>query len=192
MSSRSRTVGRPSQIDRVTEDICKKAHKLALLGCTHEGIAEQLGISTKTFYNWLKRSKAFLQAVKSGSVEADSEVASALFKSATGFTRTVERVSKDGDVVATDEEVAPNAVSAIFWLKNRQRTLWRDVRQNEMSGPDGGPISTEFIPVKTLEPRDRARLRAFLEANVTDVEDENEEAGNDEDDAQGDPGDAQP
>lgn len=39
-----------------------------------------------------------------------------------------------------------------------------------------GEIDHKVIPVKQLEPEDRAKLRAFLEQHVTDVEDLNEEA----------------
>jgi len=169
------------RIEIATEEICAKARRLALLGCTHTTIAVHLGISDSTFSKWLKSSRKFEEAVKAGSLEADADVASALYRSATGNRRTVQKeiVLKDGkdrecvEVVDVVLEDAPNVTAQIFWLKNRQRQLWRDVKATELSGVDGGPISNEFIPAKTLDHDERARLRAFLEQRVTDVVDQN-------------------
>jgi hypothetical protein len=36
----------------------------------------------------------------------------------------------------------PDPTAAIFWLKNRQKDKWRDKREEEVSGPNGGPIQT--------------------------------------------------
>lgn len=167
------------RIEIATEEICAKARRLSLLGCTHTTIAVHLGISDTTFYKWLSKSAKFAEAVKAGSIEADADVASALYRSATGNRRTVERsiVLKDGkdrECVETVQETiedAPNVTAQIFWLKNRQRQLWRDMKATELSGPDGGPISNEFIPAKQLDHDERAKLRAFLEAQpvVADV-----------------------
>ena len=42
----------------------------------------------------------------------------------------------------------PDTTAAIFWLKNRRSKEWRDKVQQELSGPDGGPIpalTVEFV-----------------------------------------------
>jgi len=68
------------------------------------------------------------------------------------------------------ERYAPPDVSAcIFWLKNRRRIyrkqseeitdhlIWRDKVEQEISGPDGGPIETNDRSAVEL-----ARKLAFL------------------------------
>ena len=60
----------------------------------------------------------------------DFEVENALLKKALGYTITLhkQKVTKDGDVVDTEEEmhVPPDTTAQIFWLKNRKTNKWRD------------------------------------------------------------------
>jgi len=53
--------------------------------------------------------------------------------------------------------------------------LRRRIARIEAADAAAKPISHEIIPVKQLDPAERARLRAFLEQYVTDVEDLNQE-----------------
>jgi len=119
-------------------------------------------------------------------------VASAMFSAATGNRRVVEQAIKLKDagggerveVVETIVEDPLNVSAQIFWLKNRRRDLWRDMRSTEMSGPGGAAIemrSQHVIDARQLDPEERAKLRAFLESNVTDVEDMNEETDDGDD-----------
>ncbi len=176
-----------------TEDICRKVTRYLKLGCTHETIAGLLDISIDTFYEWIKKYPDFSEAVKAGEVDADANVASAMYRAATGNKRTTEIATKvkdsDGSesVTVTEVEVSDplNVAAQIFWLKNRQRRLWRDVRANEMSGPDGGPIEIDtkhVISGRQLEPGERDKLRALLESGITDVVDQSEENDDDNDD----------
>ena len=47
-------------------------------------------------------------------------------------------------IVPTTKHYPPDTTAAIFWLKNRQKSKWRDKQDHEISGPDGKPIETEF------------------------------------------------
>lgn len=38
------------------------------------------------------------------------------------------------------EHYPPDTTAAIFWLKNRKKREWRDKVEQELTGPDGGPI----------------------------------------------------
>lgn len=172
-----------------------------MLGCDNAKIAEILGISEQTFYVWLKKNKSFSEAIKAGTIDADADVASSLYKSAVGVKRTIEKeiVVKDGpdqthlEIAELVVQEPPNVAAAIFWLKNRHKDKWRDIRSSELSGPGGAAIelnTTNVIPVKQLSRDERATLRAFLESHITDVVDENEESADEKDDSEGDQGDA--
>ena len=73
-------------------------------GLKDEQIADNLGISTSTLYEWKKRYPAFSEALKKGKEVADYEVENALYRKALA-----------GDITAI-----------IFWLKNRRPGKWRD------------------------------------------------------------------
>ena len=113
-----------------------KEDKLILLegwardGLTEEQIAKNMGVSVKTLFNWKQKELPILQALKKGKEVVDFEVENALLKKALGYTITLhkQKVTKDGDVVDTEEEmhVPPDTTAQIFWLKNRKTNKWRD------------------------------------------------------------------
>lgn len=113
-----------------------KEDKLILLegwardGLTEEQIAKNMGVSVKTLFNWKHKELPILQALKKGKEVVDFEVENALLKKALGYTITLhkQKVTKDGDVVDTEEEmhVPPDTTAQIFWLKNRRANKWRD------------------------------------------------------------------
>ena len=50
-------------------------------------------------------------------------------------------------------KIAPDTTAAIFWLKNRRPAEWRDRVQNELMGPDGGPIQFTRIENVIVDPK---------------------------------------
>lgn len=73
-------------------------------GLTDRQIANNLGVSEATLYNWKRDHLEILEALKKGKEIVDFEVENALLQKAIG-----------GDTTA-----------AIFWLKNRKPKQWRD------------------------------------------------------------------
>ena len=73
-------------------------------GLTDEQIAQNIGISASTLYEWKRRYPEMSEALKRGKEIVDILVENALFKKALS-----------GDVTAQ-----------IFWLKNRRPKKWRD------------------------------------------------------------------
>ena len=99
-------------------------------GLTDEQIANNIGISRSTLFEWRKNNQDISNALKKGKEVVDIEVENALLKKALGYTITLhkQKVTKDGDVVDIEEEVhiAPDTTAQIFWLKNRKKVQWRD------------------------------------------------------------------
>lgn len=127
--------GRPSLYDASMNEA---AEKLALLGMTDEEMAKFFGIDTSTFYEWMKTYPAFSEAVYAGKDIADANVASSLYKRATGEHVLIEAVrkGKDGDhqVVKFRQFIPADPGAALNWLKNRQPEKWRDKKEVEHSG----------------------------------------------------------
>ena len=73
------------------------------LSLTDEQVAEEIGITRKTLYNWKKKSKVIDQAIGLGKAYTDTLVENSLLQQAL-----------KGNVTAT-----------IFWLQNRKPDKWR-------------------------------------------------------------------
>lgn len=73
-------------------------------GLTDEQIAQNMGISVKTLFNWKTAHLPILQALKKGKEFADYQIENALYDSA----------------------LNGNTTAQIFWLKNRRPDKWRD------------------------------------------------------------------
>lgn len=128
--------GRPSSYD---PKYVGQAFRLALLGLTNQQIAKAFGCSTATLHKWGKDHPEFLSALNNGKDVADAQVAVSLYQRATGFEHPEEHihVRRDGTVirVPTTKKYPPDTTAAIFWLKNRQRKLWRDGEQANFTDP---------------------------------------------------------
>lgn len=73
-------------------------------GLTEEQIANNIGITRTTLYNWKNKDLNILNALKKGKEVVDFEVENALLKNA----------------------LEGNVTAQIFWLKNRKKNEWRE------------------------------------------------------------------
>lgn len=73
-------------------------------GLTDEQIAENMGISRRTFYNWRNKYPQLEKVTKLGKEHANFAVENALFKKA----------------------ISGNTTAMIFWLKNNWRSKYSD------------------------------------------------------------------
>lgn len=144
--------GRPSEFNRIwnNEDGLLRIAGWARDGLTNEQIAENMGISATTLYEWKNKYAEFAEALKINKEIADRYVENALYKSCMDRVIKVrkafkvkhvkydngKRVSEDEEVVTAEEEVPipANTTAQIFWLKNRKPEDWRDKQQIEHSG----------------------------------------------------------
>lgn len=124
---------------------------LCLEGWARDGlrdadIADRIGISTVTLYEWMKKYPNISNALKRGKEPVDIEVENSLLRRALGYKYkevTKERVfDKEADdyyFIVTKEvtkEVAPDVTAQIFWLKNRKPEQWRDKRDVDIGISD--------------------------------------------------------
>lgn len=121
--------------------------KLALIqawardGLTNEQISHNIGISSKTLYEWQNKYSEIRSALKKGKEVVDIEVENSLLKRALGYTyeETTRELSKEtGQLVVTKvvtKQAVPDTTAMIYWLKNRKPDLWRDkpTKENDLS-----------------------------------------------------------
>lgn len=119
----------------------ERAAKLAYLGATDKMLAAAFGCRDDTIRDWKNKHPEFAQALLKQKLEVDGKVARTLFERAMGYDVEEEKAIKvkDGkservEVVKVTRRVEPNVTAQIFWLKNRQPALWRDVQQVEHNG----------------------------------------------------------
>lgn len=129
--------GRPT---KYKPEYAEQCQKLCELGATDVQLASFFKVDETTIHEWRKVHPEFSRSTSVGKAVYDDPVEQSLAKSALGFKRSVERLGRDGYPVECFEEVPPNPVSAIFWLKNRRPDRWRDKQEHEVTGKDGAAI----------------------------------------------------
>lgn len=99
-------------------------------GLIDKQIAENIGITTTTLYDWKNKYPAISEALKRGKEVVDIHVENALLKRALGYEYDeVKEKYEYGRMVertVTRKEVVPDTTAQIFWLKNRKPNVWRD------------------------------------------------------------------
>lgn len=155
-----RGVGRPSLWD---DKFIEVAKAMARLGAIDMDIANALCCNIRTLHRWKIEHPEFAEALEVGKEDADRIVEQSLYRRATGYTFDSEKIVTAGGTVQrveTMEHVPPDTTAAIFWLKNRKGTDWRDTKNLkhdvEKDSPLGGFLaklgSSTFQPVEDAPP----------------------------------------
>jgi len=130
--------GRPSKYE---PEFAQQAHKLCKLGLTDKELAAFFEVSEQTLNAWKQEYPEFLESLKDGKEMADARVVQKLFERAMGYEHPETKfftVNK-GDFVQeietreTTKIYPPDVTAAIFWLKNRQPSRWRDKQETDMN-----------------------------------------------------------
>lgn len=146
-------MARPSDFDA---EYIEQARKLCKLGATDQEIADFFEVSVRTIYRWKASHDEFCQALKAGKDEADDRVERSLFARANGYEHEEVDIRVIGqEIVQTPirKFYPPDTTAAIFWLKNRRPGEWRDKRENELTGPGGGPVQIQEIRRTVVDPK---------------------------------------
>lgn len=114
--------GRPTEYH---PDFCRQARLLVQLGAIDEDMAEFWLISVQTLMSWKREYPEFLSAIKEAKDNFDNKVEKSLLERALGV-----KVAGKDDVYS----VPPEVTACIFWLKNRRRERWSDVKKIEVEG----------------------------------------------------------
>lgn len=137
--------GRPTLYKPEYEEL---SYNYTLLGAKDEDLAKFFEVSESTLNTWKHEHPNFLESIKRGKAIADAEMAKSLFKRGLGYeyqekTTTTEKIrDKNGKLtgeeiiktVTYEKQQAPDTGAACMWLKNRQKELWRDKHEIDLSG----------------------------------------------------------
>ena len=125
-------------------------------GLTNEDVAHNIGISTPTLYEWLRKYPSLASASKITREVADLRVENALYKRARGYDYSEEiwerRTNKESGetelvlVKRFDKHMPPDTTAQIFWLKNRKPDEWRDKREVAADITEGRETGVAFMP----------------------------------------------
>lgn len=144
---------------RTRDNFLEEVTNYCLLGCTNEELANLFGLTKSQVDGWIHTSSngqhipVFADAVEEGRQRADTRVARAMLKRATGYEYESQRLvitKGHGEVLTLIEHVPPDTPAGKFWLTNRSAN-WREKQTTELTGRDGGAIETE-LTVKFIAP----------------------------------------
>lgn len=138
--------GRPTSYKPEYDEL---VYKYCLLGLTDARIAELFDIAESTLNKWKLDYPSFSEALNNGRDKADSNVTKSLYERAMGYEHPSEEIkmTKDGEIirVPTVKKYPPDSTAMIFWLKNRQKLLWRERQEIEHSGTIERTLSDEQL-----------------------------------------------
>ena len=145
-------IGRPS---KYKEEYCEQAEKLARLGATDKEMADFFGVTEQTLNNW-KTDKdgnetPFFESLKRGKVESDARVVDSLYQRALGYSCREDKVflvDKKPLIVPMMKQYPPDTTAAIFWLKNRRPSEWRDRQDINVTGDMPADVSAKIEEIK--------------------------------------------
>ena len=148
------------------EDVDFNALKeLAQAGYTERQIALALDLTQSSITRWKQRYPEFKDLLQIWKLDADRQVERSLFERATGYVHDEERIyhDKDGKVtrVTVERHYPPDVKACIFWLKNRQKDLWKDKQEIEHSGD--GDFAAAIISARKRAGAEEQRERTYDE-----------------------------
>jgi hypothetical protein len=127
-------MARPS---KYKEEFAQQAAKLCKLGATDAQLADFFEVAVSTVALWKVQHKEFSDAIKVPKAEADERVEQSLYRRALGYEHDeVDIRVVGGEIMKTPirKYYPPDTTAAIFWLKNRKPTDWRDKQEMEHTG----------------------------------------------------------
>lgn len=141
--------GRPT---KYRPEYAEQSLKLCRLGATDKELADFFQVNEDTINEWKKVHSEFSESLKQGKMLADAEVADKLYRRATGYEHKAVKISSspDGKEHLTEyvERYPPDTTAAIFWLKNRRPSEWRDKVDHSLQNPDGSALNLTVTFVK--------------------------------------------
>ena len=114
--------GRPSKYESNVKPRFEEIREWLKAGATDKEIAENLGVNPKVFCKYKNDFNELSDLIKNGRLKAVQEIKAALFKRATGFKYTEQKIvdsDKNGKTIETYFKYAlPDPASAMILLKH--------------------------------------------------------------------------
>lgn len=152
-------VGRPT---RYKPEFDVQAYKLSLLGADDKELADFFEVRESTVDRWKLRHPGFCESIKSGKIQADSEVADKLYQRAKGYSHPEDKIfhsDKSGVIIVpTTKHYPPDTGAAALWLKNRRKVYWKDRHDITTDGQPIAPgavcpvLSSNIVKDEPIEP----------------------------------------
>lgn len=127
MAEETRPVGRPSKYDPA---FCEALIEFMGKGYSLTAFAGEIGVARSTINEWMAEHHEFSEATRVGQAKR---------------TRALETTLLAG-------ESGPKVTGHIFALKNADPEGWKDKVQQELSGPEGGPIPFKAVEWRVVDP----------------------------------------
>ncbi len=120
-------------------EFAKQAVKLAELGATDQEMADFFEIDVRTLHRWKHDHSGFCHSIKAGKAVADERVERSLYQKAVGYEQDEVKIFMPANAAAPvyapfRARIPPDTTAAIFWLKNRRPSDWRDKQDVELGG----------------------------------------------------------
>ena len=134
----------------LTKDGLMQIEGWARDGITNDQIAQNIGVSGRSFADWVSRFPSLSSTLKKGKAPVDIQVENALLKRALGYDikETVteveeiptKRTDADGKPIFIQKKhirevtkhIPGDTTAQIFWLKNRRPDKWRDKQETNV------------------------------------------------------------
>lgn len=142
---------------------------------TIKEVCEQVGITTKSYHEWMREKPEFKEAVESAHdarlMFFAKEAKNSLLKKIQGYTvqekhttyvdsgKKGENKPKIKEQKVVDKHFQPDTAAIIFTLTNSEPERWKNRRNNEVTGKDG----RELIPARVLTKKEAKQLLEDLE-----------------------------
>ncbi|TKS55040.1 hypothetical protein E4582_09885 [Luteimonas yindakuii] len=131
--------GRPTKFQPA---YAEQARKLAMLGLSDAKIAEFFAVAESTLHLWKTRHGEFSECLAAGKVQADADVAAALYRTALGgakVTELREEPDSEGNIIRKRviRELAPHFGAQKYLLACRHPDKWREsLRFEDVTPPE--------------------------------------------------------
>jgi len=147
--------GKVGRHTKYSKAMIKKAETYAGSGLNNMEIANNLGISKTSLYEYMVMYTELADAIKNGRAKIIVPILeNALIQQALGgqtFTETTTERDKDGNITSTktvNKVMLPNTSAQIFGLKNYAPDKWADRHEVDHKGEIGTKLIIEFVDPK--------------------------------------------
>lgn len=121
-------------------------------GATAEEVANKLGTTKKSLYEWRKKHSDLSDALEAPRGDVDTSVEAALYKRCIGYdyeeVTKWQTIGRGGELIwlekRTTKHLPPDPNSIQFWLTNRRKGEWKRMPEGEAA--ENGESGVVLLP----------------------------------------------